>query len=286
MSKASVLTRLSLALWSSLLLGCQSLLFTGLKVPTLSQKYERAESIQFAKEKKLWLDVFRPRGEARARIVFFYGGSWQNGKRGWYRYVGASLAERGFEVLIPDYRQSPQVSFPAFVEDAAEAVAFARSLDRKPLFLVGHSAGAHLLMMLATAPEYLAAYGVERSNIQGIVGIAGPYDFLPMTDPKVIRALGGDANARATQPIHFAGRGGEPPTLLLHGEADTLVYPRNSINLAARIKTGGSEVQLKLYPELGHVGAVMAFSPWFDQKAPVMNDTIAFIEALLERARS
>ena len=69
------------------------------------------------------LDVYRPRGADNVPvIVFFYGGRWQSGAKGWYRFLGATLPARGYVVVVPDYRLYPEVKFPEFVMDGAKAL--------------------------------------------------------------------------------------------------------------------------------------------------------------------
>ena len=237
------------------------------------------------------MDVYAPtaRTAALPLVVFFYGGSWQTGARGDYRFVAASLARRGMVVVVPDYRLYPEVRFPDFVVDAARAVAAARAGarqwggDANRLVLMGHSAGAHIAALLALDPSYLAAQGDSRDHVAGLVGLAGPYDFLPITGPtiKLIFAPAND-NLALTQPIHFADRHA-PPALLQVGGADTTVLPRNSVALAQAIRAAGGRVELREYARLGHIGLVTALAPLFRFRAPVLDDIVNFVRALPPR---
>ena len=215
--------------------------------------------------------------------VFFYGGSWQDGSKDDYLFVAAALARHGILVAVPDYRVYPEVQYPAFLRDAAQAVAFVRKGapswggDPHRVFLVGHSAGAYIAAMLALDPEYLAAAGDSRDALAGMVGISGPYDFLPITGPDIRAVFDGSANSPASQPISYVD-GHNPPMLLLQGDADTTVYPRNATALAARIRTAGGHVETKLYPGVGHVGAVLGFAPLFHDKSTVLDDVTQFID--------
>lgn len=272
------------ALGTVLLAGCQSAFFTALKAPNAGQPVER-ERIEYSAEPKLALDVYRPEGfSGTAPTVFFlYGGSWQNGKRGWYQFVGKALAARGMVVAIPDYRKSPQVSFPTFVEDAALAMAFVHAhIDRfggdaDRLYLAGHSAGAHIAGLLATDARYLAAQGMQPRQLRGVALLSAPLDFLPMTAPDIIRVFNGDANNAASQPINFVD-GDEPPTLLLHGGDDNLVWPRNSEHLHAKLQAAGVPSTLKIYPGVGHMGVVLSISRGLRGIAPVLDDLAAWID--------
>ena len=167
-------------------------------------------------------------------------------------------------MAIPDYRLYPEVRFPTFVADGAAAVAWVRRNvggfggAPRQIHLMGHSAGAHIAALLALDRRYLAAAGVEPGTLESFVGLAGPYDFLPLTDATLKRILAADDMA-ATQPITFAG-GSAPRALLLHGANDRTVRPRNSQHLAAALEAAGNRVELKLYPALDHLALVAALA--------------------------
>lgn len=235
------------------------------------------------------MDVWRPaEGANLPVVVFFYGGSWQTGRREDYPFVAANLARRGHVVVVPDYRLYPEIRFPAFLQDAAAAVAAARRMapgwggDPNRLVLMGHSAGAHIAAMLALDPRWLAAAGDSRDRVAGMVGVAGPYDFLPITGRSIREVFASASDLRETQPISFADRRA-PPVLLLHGSDDTTVLPRNSQALADRITRDGGTAQLRIYDGVGHIGIVLGFSRMFRDRAPVLDDTTAFIAGLPPR---
>jgi acetyl esterase/lipase len=231
------------------------------------------------------LDVYRPR-HARPGgpvAVFFYGGSWQSGDKGFYRFVGAELAARGIVTVIPDYRVYPQVRYPAFLSDNAAAVAYTKrhaaewGADPARLFLVGHSAGAYEAVMLDVDQRWLAEQGLDsRHDIAGVVGLAGPYDFLPLSDPTLEIIFGSKDGRRDTQPIaHVDGRA--PPMLLLAGDRDATVDPGNSTRMAAAVRARGGKAEARLYPGLGHVGMITALLGPFRHRAPVLDAMVAFI---------
>lgn len=242
--------------------------------------------IAFAPGPRGGMDVYRPAGSTAKLplVVFIYGGAWKGGSKHDYTFVAVPLARAGVVVVVPDYRLVPEVRFPTFLEDNARAVAFARAhaaewgADPDRLFLVGHSAGAYDALMLAVDPHYLAAVGVDRSTLAGVVTIATPADFYPFTDSSTIAAFGQASDPAATQPLNFAD-GKNPPLLMLHGDADDTVYLRNSTAMTSRLKAAGGDVTLKVYPGVGHIGIITSFAPLFDGKAPVLADTVAFIRA-------
>ncbi|MGH8029246.1 MAG: alpha/beta hydrolase, partial [Arenimonas sp.] len=207
------------ALLAMLPTGCHGAMFRALN-------RERADpggvdSVVFVPASGLALDVHRPSGFPAAGapvVVFFHGGTWQNGNREDYRFVGAALAAHGVLAIIPDYRKAPAHPFPEFMADAGAAVAWAHAHaheyggDPARLFVAGHSAGAHMAALLATDARYLRAVGMQPRQLRGVVGLSGPYDFLPMTDARLLRVFGVGPQWRASQPVNFVD-GDEPPFL-------------------------------------------------------------------------
>ncbi len=277
----SRLPSVAAALCAALLAGCSAAGLLNAAVQADGVAVERA--IAYGDGPRRMLDIYRP-GTAGPHplVVFLYGGSWRTGDRGIYGFVATPLAARGAVVVVPDYRLYPEVAFPDFLDDNAQAVAWAVAhagelgADPKRVFLVGHSAGAYNAAMLALDPRWLARAGLDRARIAGAVGLAGPYDFLPITDPDIIPVFAPVGDGPASQPVSFVD-GRNPPLLLLAGDADRTVRPRNTRSLAARVAAAGGPVQSRIYPGLGHVGIVTAFTPLFRWRAPVLDDVWRFI---------
>jgi acetyl esterase/lipase len=241
--------------------------------------YTREADIAYGPDARQKLDLYRPdkpRPDGKT-VIFFYGGSWDSGSKRDYLFVAQALAANGYTVVIPDYRLYPEVRFPAFVEDGARAVRWtADRVGTDKLFVMGHSAGAHIALLLAVDTPYLPTAGVDRLKLAGVIGLSGPYDFLPLKSSKLIEIFGG-ANNRSIEAITFA-RAPLPPALLIHGTADTTVYPRNSEQLAAAWRTAGAPVELKLYPDVGHIDVVAAISGLLNGRAPTRADVLAYLD--------
>jgi len=251
------------ALFCTLLLaGCRTTYFGALNA-VADPPSRVATTHVFDARRSLSLDVYTPDACNNAPVVvFFYGGSWQNGERAWYRFVGEQLATRGMLVVIPDYRKSPETPFPGFIEDAARAVAFSRKHaaawcgDPDRLFVAGHSAGAHVAGFLAIDADWLKAVDVDASkHLAGFIGLSGPYDFLPIADGSLRKVFVDPARDQDTQPIRFVN-GDEPPALLVHGTKDRLVWPRNSENLHRALQSRGIESELMLIDDIGHTATL------------------------------
>ncbi len=234
------------------------------------------------------IDIYRP-AKATGKlpvIVFFYGGSWQFGHRSDYAFMASLLAKRGFVVAVPDYRLHPDVKFPAFLHDCAAATAYifkhisAHHGNPEQIFLMGHSAGAYNAVMLGLASQFLAAEGINASQLAGVIGLSGPYDFLPLRDPVIKEIFSPPADIKTTQPINYATESA-PPLFLAHGGTDTTVLPRNTTALGARLRAVGGVVETKIYPSLGHIDIILTALPYYAWKAPVFRDVFAFIAACL-----
>ncbi|MDF1791769.1 MAG: alpha/beta hydrolase [Thalassobaculaceae bacterium] len=242
--------------------------------------YERSRDMPYGAGPRQRFDLYEPTGPARDApvIVYFYGGGWKSGDKDDYRFVAQTLTRAGYTVAIPDYRLYPQVTFPAFVEDGAAAVAEIVTFVRRPVILMGHSAGAHIAMMLTLDKQWLATAGLDADEtVKATIGLAGPYDFLPLSnDLRPILAPLGDPEA--SQPIVHA-RGNAPPLLLVHGEADTTVLLKNTRNLAAAVEAKGGTVTVITYPKVAHAGVIGAFAKRLGFLAPTRGDVLAWLDA-------
>ena len=244
---------------------------------------QRVSGAAYGSEPRQRLDVYAPENATRPLpvVVFFYGGGWNSGDRGGYAFAARAIAARGFIVVVPDYRLVPAVRFPAFVDDGAAAIRWtvdhvaASGGDPGRLAVAGHSAGAHIALLVTLDRHYLAAAGAPGA-VKAAVGLAGPYDFLPFDAKSAIDAFGEAPDKAATQPIHFA-RADAPPVLLLTGDADDVVRPRNTAALAAALRAAGSSATIKTYPGVGHIGILLALSKPFRGKADVLTTMTAFL---------
>lgn len=251
-------------------------------VPKDANGRKIAEGVAYGDGNRQALDIFvgdRDDQSLRPVVVFFYGGSWNSGTREGYEFAGRALAAQGFVAVVPDYRLVPQVHFPAFVQDGADAVGWVRRNiadyggDPDRIVLMGHSAGAHIGAMLANDPQWL---GEDRDALRGFVGLAGPYDFAPFDTAASIAAFGDWPDVAQTQPVSFAGES-SPPALLLTGAQDTTVKPRNSEALAAALTAAGTQVQMVSYPGIDHTDILIALALPLRGRAPVLDDASGFI---------
>ena len=263
-----------------------------LNVLAPSSTHTRFTDLAYGPLPRHMLDVYRPNGAAPAGgwpvVVFFYGGSWNRGERAQYAFVGEALASRGVLALVADYRLYPEVRYPAFLEDGAKALAFglqrAATWGGNPgrVYVMGHSAGAYNAAMLALDERWLAGTGHAPAELAGFIGLAGPYEFLPMTNVAAQPVFFHPNYPAGTQPITYAGndtgRPAAPRTFLGVASSDDLVDPkRNSAALAARLQGAGTAVTLRSYERLNHLTLIGAFGQPLRWLAPVLDDVAAFI---------
>ena len=231
------------------------------------------------------LDIYAPAGDITPAgiVVFVYGGSWNSGSKEDYGFAASAFAAKGYVTIVFDYRLVPQVRYPSFVEDTAKALAWAHrhraeyGVERGPVYLVGHSAGAYNAMMVALAPEFLARENLSPAIIGAVAGLSGPYDFLPLQVDSTRAAFAGVTRLADTQPVNrVSSRQPTPPVLLLHGAADELVLPRNSAILADRLQAAGHDVEARQYAGAGHVTTLLALSRPLRKTTPVLADILRF----------
>ena len=233
----------------------------------------------------VWTPADKPASKVAKRpvLIWWYGGGWAHGDRAAYAFAGRAFARAGYVVVVPDYRKVPQVRFPAFLEDGAEAVAWTRDNierfggDPTRIAFAGHSAGAYIAVMLSLDEQWLRRAGVDPAIVRGAVGLSGPYDFYPFDKKRSIDAMSYWPRPLETQPIRYA-RADAPPLLLVTSSEDDTVRPKNAINLDARLRTLGAPVELKNYAGLDHEEVVMALSVPYRSKAPVLADALRFLE--------
>ena len=232
--------------------------------------YEFEGGLAYGDQSRQKLDVYRPLAgalpaeAARPLVVFFYGGTWTSGARGEYRFVGEALASRGAVVVLPDYGLSPDFTYPVFVEDSALAVKWAidnaarLGADPNRIYVMGHSSGGYNAAMMALDPRWLEAVGASPKQLAGWIGLAGPYDFLPIVNPDAQVAFNWPNTPPDSQPLAHASAA-SPPALLMAAKDDDIVNPRrNTGQMADKLRAAGVPVQTRLFDDLGHITLIAA----------------------------
>jgi acetyl esterase/lipase len=276
--------RTALAALTAPLAGCSA---SGVLDALISRSsYRGREGVAYGPHPRQKLDLFLPLDASRPRAlaVFFYGGSWTRGERAGYRFVGEALASHGVAAIVADYRLSPEVRYPVFLEDCALAVKWAfdntlaLGVDPARVHLMGHSAGAYNAAMLALDGRWLKAVNLVPRQLAGWIGIAGPYDFLPIQNPDTQVAFNWPATRPETQPLAHVSPIA-PPALLLAAREDEVVNPqRSTVGLALALRKAGVAVRHRLYDRVSHATVLAAIAGPLDWLAPVRADVLAFLE--------
>lgn len=282
-NRRSLLALGSGALGSAMLGACSPLSAINTLLPSDGGSRLAARDVAYGPDPRQRLDVYVPDGAAPGAPVmtFIYGGGWNDGSKDDYGFVGHAFASRGFVTVVPDYRLVPQVRFPDFVDDCASALRWVQDNaadqggDPRQIHLSGHSAGAYNAMMLALDRRYGARAGIRPGLVRSVSGLAGPYDFLPLDDARTIDAFGQYPRLAETQPVNFASRAA-PRVFIATGDADTIVFPRNTYALGKRLKAAGATVEVKTYPGIGHPGILLALGKSFRSNAPALDDIVRF----------
>ena len=260
--------------------GCSPLNL--LNATVSSDGYQASENHTYGIHPRQKLDIHIPTKIKKNAdvLIFYYGGRWQYGNKELYRFVADAFTSKGIVTVIPDYRVYPEADWPDFIQDGADAYAWTyaniEKYGGKPgrIFVMGHSAGAHISAMVALNEDLLDPV-VKRPC--GFIGLAGPYDFLPIDQDDIKQVFGTASNLDLTQPINFVGVD-EPAMLLLHGSSDTTVKPGNSKRLARKMSQFSGKAILKLYKDVDHSDILVSLSSTFRSSNPSLDDSVKFIE--------
>jgi acetyl esterase/lipase len=268
---------------ATLLAACSPIKVLNALTPTST--FTKTSSIAYGDDPRQKLDIYRPVTALPDApvVVFFYGGSWNSGSKDDYGFVGEALASRGIVVVIADYRLYPQVRYPLFLQDGAQAVAWAHQHsaeyggDPRKLYVMGHSSGAYNAAMLALDPQWLARVGLSPSIFKGWIGLAGPYDFLPIENREVRPVFFYPDSPPDSQPVNHVSHDA-PPSLLIASVDDNLVNPkRNTGGLANKLRAAGVPVEEFYFTKTSHATLVASMSRSLRWLAPVLDRVTAFI---------
>lgn len=244
------------------------------------------------------LDIYYPKPLAQAMekqsaitktypmVVFVYGGSWENGSKEEYAFVGQSLAQAGYVTAVINYRKAPEHVYPDYVEDTAKAIAWSYKnaasfhADPQRLAVVGHSAGAFNAVAAIANEDFLAPYGVKPKDIRAVIGIAGPYsyDFRKFDSAT---AFAPDATPDEVMPDRHI-KGEQPPYLFLTAEKDKLVYDTNTINMTKALKARGVMVENGEIKGASHATSIGAMAPPLRWVNDVRAQVVTYLDKMLK----
>lgn len=252
--------------------------------------YTAVTDIAYGNHNNQTLDIYLPNGlqtnkeSELTTVIFFYGGCWgacSDLKKEDYRFIAQAFTTNNIIAVIVNYRTYPHVLFSQIMEDAALSVEWintnlaAYSKKSSKIYLMGHSAGAHIASMLNFNEKYLSRSTYK--GINGFIGLAGAYDFLPFDEPYQPTLFAPPAEYYKSQTINFV-EGNEPASLLLYGNNDTRVKRRNILSLSKVITEKAGRVESLFYDDIDHAGIISALSIPFQNSKPVLKDILGFIK--------
>ncbi|MGL4612146.1 MAG: alpha/beta hydrolase [Trueperaceae bacterium] len=266
--------------------ACSPLAYVNFQV---SGQMNVASDIVYNTSTEQRLDIYtRPDIPSKGTVIFVHGGYWDSGNKNDYPFLADSLTEGGYTTVTVDYRLvSESVTFPNYVNDVANAVTWTFENigeyggNAERIFLMGHSAGAHIAALVAFDERYLEERGQRNKDLSGLIGFAGAYNFLPVdpNDTRSVAALGPIENYADTQPINFVDST-DPPAFLAYTLEDDLVNPNNTISFANAIRDIGEHVEEHEYDGVDHItllGALARASRFFNEA--ILEDLINFLNA-------
>ena len=217
-------------------------------------------------------------------FLFFHGGAWAHGDPKDYGFIARNIAPEGFVVVLGGYRLNGAGRYPAMLQDTAAAIAWVHTHiaryggDPQRIVLAGHSAGAYNIAQAVLDERWLNEAGVDDEAIRAVVGLAGPFDFYPFDTDRSRAAFATVGAGADSQPVTQA-RADAPPFLLVHGENDTVVRPRNSKALERALREKGAAVETLYLPGKSHNDPLLALANPWRRDPQVFERVMRFVDA-------
>lgn len=240
------------------------------------------------------LDLFLPKRKKDFPVLFFvHGGAWHHGDKsflGVYSALGTFFARHGIGTVVINYRLSPEVKHPGHIYDVARAFAWThKNIARygghpDQIFLSGHSAGGHLIALLATNPNYLRAEGLSSTDIKGVIPLSGVYDIAPLP-PRILRSAFGKEPGVVDEasPLRQV-RAKLPPFLILYADHDLPGCDRENAEAFAKALRGkGNEARTREVIDSNHYKMILEAAVEGD---PVTEAVLEFVTARTETVDS
>jgi acetyl esterase/lipase len=228
------------------------------------------------------LDLYLPEGKKGfPMILFIYGGAWQSGSKDLYGPLAQNFVRQGIGVAVANYRLSPAVKHPEHERDVARAFAWlakhAKEYDADParLYVMGHSAGAHLVALLALDPRYLKAEGLTGASIRGVIGVSGPYTLPPGLMEKVFGA--DEAKRQDAFPLtHITDQEAKaiPPFLIQAADGDYPGLPEVAKQCAAALEKHGVKARQEVIAGRDHISIIVRMTQADD---PAVKQIVEFV---------
>jgi acetyl esterase/lipase len=249
--------------------------------PAKETDQEKNKTNEAAEKERCKLDIYCPKGQKDFPVVLFvHGGSWRWGSKGLFEYIGEAYAKVGIGMVICNYHLSPEVQHPTHIHDVAKAFSwtydnigkYGGKNDR--LFVCGHSAGGHLVSLLATDPQYLKEEKRSPDDIKGVISISGVYKIDP--GYRVFHdAFGKDETIckNASPLTHVTGK--HPPFLIAYADDDFPTLDVMAKDMHAALTKCNSPSALLLCKRQNHFTIIIDF---VDPKDPLYKATCEMVQ--------
>lgn len=213
------------------------------------------------------LDIYVPQAVTDYPVLMFVsGGGWSAGSKEWIANLGTTFAAKGVGVVTVDHRLMPEVQYVEQVEDLAKAFAWLKANigkyggDASRLIIGGHSAGGHLISLLAMDERYLAAVGHRTDEITGVIAVSAALD--------VGNRFG---DAPEASPLNHL-RAGLPPFLLLWAENDFPQLSGQAKSMQEALQSIGVPVECAELPQRDHFSITHHIGRQGDMATKIINE--------------
>lgn len=226
------------------------------------------------------LDLYLPGGKDFPVLVWFHGGGLTRGDKSGQEDFATALARRGIGVIVPNYRLSPESTYPSYIEDAATAVSWVkqniseRNGNSGRVFVGGHSAGGYLALMLAMDNRYLAATGMKPEDVAGYIPVSGQtVTHFTIREEKGLTRHNVIADEAA--PVYYT-RANTQPILTITGDRDCAArLEENAFFVAWQKEANNPHVHLVVIPERDHTSIRIKMA---EPEDPGANLIVSFIQ--------
>ena len=216
------------------------------------------------------LDVYAPRGASHAPVVVFvHGGEWTRGDKAAVSFKPKFFNQNGILLISVNYRLAPAATHPAHVSDVAAAIHWSHGHcgrfggDPKKIVLMGHSAGCHLVTLVALDPRYLAKVGLRPADLSGVVAWSGgSYDLVQKVEQGgayadyIQKAFGDSRDVwRDASPVNHADNAKAGPAFLFASIESGSASHQAAERLARLIRDSGGRSTTRLLEGRDHFGA-------------------------------
>lgn len=209
------------------------------------------------------LDVYSPRKAVKKPVVIFiHGGYWESGKKETYRFFGRNLARKDVVTVVPNYTLSPDGDYNTMAQEVAEAIQWTHDSiseyggDSTQIFLMGHSAGGHLIALVGTNSKYLENTDIIKGIILNDAAGLDMYSYLKKYPPTEehnydVTWTKDENNWKEASPI-YSLNSDAPPFLIYVGTESYPSIITSNQDFETKLKTYQPNVKIN-YLEKGHV---------------------------------